>query len=287
MTLEPLHPLESVPTISVRDLRVTRGDSTAVEIDALDIAVGVTTLIGPNGSGKSTLLHAIAGLLPIASGRIDINAPRGTRPHPVAYVLQAQPSAAHLLVTAREVVELGRSVDRGAFRRLNRNDHRLVDRAMERLDIANLARRHLADLSGGQRQRVFIAQGLAQDADILLLDEPTAGLDLASMQAIRDIVQDERAVGRTVVVATHDLGEAGTADRVILVNRSVVSAGAPSEVLTTANLRIAYSGRVLELGDQLVAVDDGVHHDSHEHDHHVGRSGHDEHGRHHDHDHEH
>jgi ABC-type Mn2+/Zn2+ transport system ATPase subunit len=261
-------------TVALRDVKVVRGDDTALDVESLDLRPGVTALIGPNGSGKSTLLHAVAGLLPLATGSIE------RREGSIAYVLQTPPSAAHLLVTAREVVALARAAERGAFGRMRAADRDLVERSMERLEITDLARRHLAELSGGQRQRVFVAQGLAQDAPVLLLDEPTAGLDLASSQAITRIVEGERAAGRTVVIATHDLDEAATADHVVLLNSVVIASGTPSDVLTGANVRRAYGGRVLELGEGIVAIDDGVHHHHHEHDHHAGRSGTDEHRRH-------
>ncbi len=273
--------LDRPPTASVitfTDVRVVRGDTTVLTVESLDIGAGVTALIGPNGSGKSTLLHAIAGLLPLATGTVEVA--HGGRRQRVAYVLQAQPAAAHLLITAREVVALGRSADRGPFSRLRASDIALIDSAMERLEIGDLGRRHLAELSGGQRQRVFVAQGLAQDADVLMLDEPTAGLDLASSQSIRRIIEAERVAGRTVIVATHDLDEAADSDAVVLLNKSVIAAGRPSEALSARNLRSAYGGRVLDLGDHIITVDDGVHHDHPDHDHHVGRSGVDEHGRH-------
>lgn len=256
------------PTIVLRNLAVERGHKPALEIDRLDIGPGVTALVGPNGSGKSTLLHAITALLP-ARGTIEVlgGTPTTARPR-VAYVLQSQHASEHLLVTAREVVGLGRAATRGAFRPLTATDREAVDAAMERLEIADLANRHLADMSGGQRQRVFVAQGLAQGGEILLLDEPVAGLDIASIQGIRRVIADEREAGRTIVVATHDLGDAARADQVVLIDRRVIAAGRPHDVLTPDHLRTAYGTRVLDLGDGSVAVDDGVHHDDHEHHHH-------------------
>lgn len=256
------------PTIVLRNLAVERGHKPALEIDRLDIGPGVTALVGPNGSGKSTLLHAITALLP-ARGTIEVlgGTPTTARPR-VAYVLQSQHASEHLLVTAREVVGLGRAATRGAYRPLAATDREAVDAAMERLEIADLANRHLADMSGGQRQRVFVAQGLAQGGEILLLDEPVAGLDIASIQGIRRVIADEREAGRTIVVATHDLGDAARADRVVLIDRRVIAAGRPHDVLTPDHLRTAYGTRVLDLGDGSVAVDDGVHHDDHEHHHH-------------------
>jgi ABC-type Mn2+/Zn2+ transport system ATPase subunit len=263
----PLWP--AAPAITVRRLRVDRGSTTALSIDALDVPRGNTALVGPNGSGKSTLLHTIAGLLTPAGGEVTVlgQSPSEARQH-IAYVLQAQHASEHLLVTAREVVALARAAVRGPFGRLGPADRSAVDRAMQRLDITDLSRRHLAEMSGGQRQRVFVAQGLAQDAEVLLLDEPVAGLDLASAQAIRTVIDEERAAGRVVIVATHDLDEARRADHVVLLNERVVAAGTPADVLRPDRLREAYGARVLDLGDQTVTIDDGAHHHDHEHHHH-------------------
>jgi iron complex transport system ATP-binding protein len=247
---------------------VARGRKAVLSIDRLDFGPGVTALVGPNGSGKSTLLHAITGLLPV-HGTIEVlgGSPRAARAH-VAYVLQAQHASEHLLVTAREIVALGRAPARGAIRPLNSADRSAIDAALERLEIGELATRHLADMSGGQRQRVFVAQGIAQQGEVLLLDEPVAGLDLASMQRIRSVIAEERDAGRTIVVATHDLDEARRADCAVLIDGRVIAGGSPTDVLVPTHLRTAYGGRVLDLGDGTVAVDDGVHHDDHEHLHH-------------------
>lgn len=229
-------------------------------VDHLTIPTGYTTLVGPNGSGKSTLLHVIAGLIEPRRGTVNVADPNEPRHRQVAYVLQSQATSAHLLVTAGEVVALGRAGMRGAFARTSAADRSAIDHAMERMEVSDLANRHVADMSGGQRQRVFIAQGLAQGAGILLLDEPVAGLDAASVQVIRRAVADERAAGRAVVVATHDLDEAGRADHVVMLSGRVVATGSSEHVLRPANLREAYQGRVLDLGDGTITVDDDHHH---------------------------
>lgn len=260
---------QAAPVIEAHGLRVRRGRDIALAVDDLRIGAGITALVGSNGSGKSTLLHTIAGLLEPDAGSLQVlgGSPANRRAQ-VAYVLQAQHASEHLLVTAGEVVALGRAPRRGPFGRLHADDRALVEQAMRRLEVNDLAHRHLADMSGGQRQRVFVAQGLAQDADILLLDEPVAGLDLASVQGIRGVISAERAAGRTIVVATHDLDEAARADQVVLLNGRVVAAGPPRDVLVPELLREAYGARVLDLGGETLAVDDGVHHDDHEHHHH-------------------
>lgn len=251
-------------TIEIRNLTVRRGAATALRIDALTLPAGVITLVGPNGSGKSTLLHTIAGLLDDGGAvRIDGHSPAEAR-RDVAYVLQTQHVAAQLPVTAREVVSLGRTPAVGPLRRLRAVDREAITRALHRMELDDLADRHLTEMSGGQRQRVFIAQGLVQEAGILLLDEPVAGLDLASTDRIRAAIAEERAAGRTVIVATHDLEEAAESDVAVLLAGRVVACGAPADVLTPAHLREAYAGRVLDLGGHAVALDDGSHHDHHD-----------------------
>lgn len=248
------------PSVEIELARIARGHRVVLEIDSLRFGPGVTALVGPNGSGKSTLLHTLDGLLLPSSGAVRV---LGQRPVDararVAYVLQAQQLPTQLLVTAREVVALGRAATLGPFRRFRRADHNAVAGALERLELVPLAGRHVAELSGGQRQRVFIAQGLAQQADVLLLDEPVAGLDLASAEGIRTVIDEERAAGRTVIIATHDLDEAARADQVVLLAGRVLAAGPPADVLTAPHLRAAYGTRVLDLGDHVVAVDDDAH----------------------------
>jgi manganese transport system ATP-binding protein len=227
----------------------------------------VTSLVGPNGSGKSSLLNAIVGLLPVQSGTLTVmdRSPNEMRRH-VGYVMQSAKVNEQLPVTVREVVTMGRFALRGAFKPLNAEDRRIVDESIERLELGDLTRRHLGELSGGQRQRVFVAQGLAQRGDVLLLDEPVTGLDVVSRQHILDVVAEERAAGRTIVMTTHDLSEAADTDHVLLLAGRVVASGTPTDVLTAANLAEAYGGRLLRLADGMVLIDD-PHHHAHGHDH--------------------
>lgn len=268
----------TTPLIEFRDVEARRGGCVALRAERLTIRTGTTCLVGPNGSGKSTLLHLIAGLITPSAGSISFretsaahateSADRG-----LAYVLQSQHMSPHLPVTAREIVTLGVAPSVGPFRRIGRAERQRIDDAMERLEITDLANRHVSDMSGGQRQRVLIAQGLAQGADILLLDEPVAGLDIVSIAAIRRVIEGEREAGRTVIVSTHDLSEAAAADHAVLLDGCVIASGSPLDVLTPTNLREAYYGRILDLDGVAVALDDGAHHDhdgyeqGHSHDH--------------------
>ena len=221
-------------------------------------AGGITALIGPNGSGKSTLLSLIAGLHTLASGTIEI--PRlENRPRRIAYVLQSTRVNENLPVTVREVVAMGRYPTSGPRRRFTAEDHRIVDDALLRMDITDIAGRHLKELSGGQRQRVFVAQGLTQDHDLLLLDEPTTGLDLPSARAIDSVIHDEHARGCTVIITTHDLSEAGDADHVVLLAGRVVADGPPERVLTDEHLASAYGPGLLHADHGVPMIDDPAH----------------------------
>lgn len=227
-------------------------------------AGATTALVGPNGSGKSTLLSAIAGLVPLLRGSLWVlGRPAGapSMAARVAYVLQSTPANQSLPVTVREVVTMARYAGRGLLGRLTADDRRAVDEAMALLEITDLADRHLRELSGGQRQRVLVAQGLAQGGDVLLLDEPVTGLDLTSRERILEVVDRVRAGGGTVVIATHDLGDAERADHVVLLSGAVVAAGPPNAVITTEHLRAAYRGRHARADDDQHYLDEHVHTD--------------------------
>ena len=172
----------------------------------------VTALVGANGSGKSTLLAVMASTLAPTAGTVR----RGVSRRP-AFVVQRSAVSDALPVTVRETVEMGRWAERGPWRRLTREDRAVVRTCMDRLDVADLARRRLGDLSGGQRQRVLLAQGLAQESDLLLLDEPATGLDADSRERIMAVLAEERGRGVTVVHATHSNREAAHADRILRV----------------------------------------------------------------------
>ncbi len=252
------------PAVSLRNVVARRGGRPVLTVDRLDLdAATIAAVVGPNGSGKSTLLHVVAGLLPGVEGEVRVLGadPADVRRR-VAYVLQATAVAQYLPVTVREVVGMGRYPLTRRRARLGpaarRADRAAVDAAVERLELGGLTRRYLGELSGGQRQRVLVAQGLAQEGEVLLLDEPVSGLDVASAERISTIVAEERAAGHTVVVATHDLAEASMADTVVLLAGRLVAAGQPGDVLRRPHLVAAYGDRLLRLSDDLLVVDDGA-----------------------------
>ncbi len=248
-----------IAAVTASDVVLAYGARTVVDAATFTVPHGaVTALIGPNGAGKSTILNAIAGLLTPRAGRLDV--PARERRGGVAYVLQATHANEHLPLTVRETVTMGRYATAGALRRLRARDREAVDRAMEALAITDLAREPLRELSGGQRQRTFVAQGLAQGADVLLLDEPITGLDVVSRQHILGAIAEERAAGHAVLVSTHDLGDAAAADHLLLLAGRVVASGPPDEVLTEAHLADAYGGHLLRVGEQTLILDDHPHH---------------------------
>lgn len=220
----------------------------------------LVAVIGPNGSGKSTLLHGLAGLLEPRRGNIEV---LGSRPQQVrrriAYVLQTIKVNEVIPITVRETVAMGRYARLGAFRPMTRADRIEVDRALARLDLESISGHHLTDLSGGQRQRVFVAQGLAQQADVLLLDEPLTGLDLVSRERIGHAIVSERARGATVVLTTHDVSEANRADHVLLMAGRVHTEGPPDRALAPDRLSDAYGIGIVHLEDGSVVLDDDAH----------------------------
>jgi zinc/manganese transport system ATP-binding protein len=161
----------------------------------------MTLVLGANGSGKSTLLSVLSGTHAVSAGSLE-RAPGAS----VAFVVQRSAVTDRLPLTVRETVSMGRWGVRGALRRLTRDDRAIIDESLESLGIADLARRPLGELSGGQRQRALVAQGLARRASLLLLDEPTAGVDTAAQQLIDLALEREIARGAAVVQATHDPG---------------------------------------------------------------------------------
>ncbi|MFD8799298.1 zinc ABC transporter ATP-binding protein AztA [Streptomyces atroolivaceus] len=191
-----------------------------------------TALVGPNGSGKSTLLGVLAGVIQPTAGELEHAGGR-----PPAFVPQRGAVGDTLPLTVRQTVEMGRWGERGPWRRLTRHDRTAVDTALERLGIADLAARQLGELSGGQRQRALIAQGLAQESDLLLLDEPTTGLDPEARERIAALLTELVADGVTVVHATHDLDAARSADACLLLREGrLVSQGHPEQLLTPSAL---------------------------------------------------
>ena len=195
-------------------------------------------LIGTNGSGKSTILKTLAGLLQPINGDLEIlGAATGYLPKRVAYLPQHPVSTHTLPLRVRDVVAMGRFAHLGLFKKQTTHDNQIVESSMRLTGIESQANDPIRDLSGGQQQRTHLAQVLTRQAEVLLLDEPTAGLDINGRKLVADLIASERARGVTVVMATHELQDAESANTVMLLAQRVVSIGAPEVALRDEYLR--------------------------------------------------
>ena len=187
-------------------VRYPRSDRPAVQHVSLRVEIGSrVALVGPNGAGKSTLLKAAAGLLPISSGSIHVHGSAvGGCCHRVAFLAQRGELDWRFPMTVRKLVLTGRYVHLGWFRRPGRDDFRIVDQNLDRLQIAELADRRIGDLSGGQQQRTLLARAIAQEADTLLLDEPLNAVDAGTRAIVREVLRSLSTAGKTIIAATHD-----------------------------------------------------------------------------------
>jgi ABC-type Mn2+/Zn2+ transport system ATPase subunit len=236
------HPSNS---IRLRNVTVRYGRTVALRDLTLDIPCGgLTAILGPNGAGKSTLLRAILGWHEPADGEVFLG-----DAHPrqalgrLSYLPQRQAIDWDFPITVREVVAQGRYPALRFFQKFSAGDHHRVDRALEELALTALARRPLRMLSGGQQQRVFLARALAQGADIFLLDEPFAGLDLFATGELTHILRAWEAQGRTVLAAVHDIPLARRVfSRGILLDGALVAAGDIDTVLSPENIQRAFRG---------------------------------------------
>ncbi len=262
-------------TITATGATLAYGSTVAVADATFTIPHGkLTSIIGPNGSGKSTILNGICGLATLKAGSIEIDGgPTSARLGSIAYVLQATRMNEAIPVTVSEVIAMARYGRLGRFGRLRSADRRVCREAADRMNVLSLADKHIRELSGGQRQRVFVAQGLAQEADVLMLDEPTNSLDIVSRQLIDDALDKEIHAGRTVALTTHDLAVAKMADHVILMSGTVVAEGVPAAVLDRDILAQAYGIALVHLDERGVVVDDHGHTERDRHIH-FDRTGH-------------
>jgi manganese/iron transport system ATP-binding protein len=240
--------------LDVQHLTVNYEGRSALENITFHLHTGErVAVVGPNGAGKSTLFKVVAGVLPPNSGEVKIS---GYGPHGhicIAYVPQRSQVDWRFPASVADVVMMGRIGQVGFFRWPRRADWKTVHAALEAVDMDSMADRQIGELSGGQQQRTFLARALAQEAELVLMDEPLNGLDTPSQEAILSLLDSLRQQKITVMVATHDLGQAASRfDRVMLLNRKLVSFGAPQEVLTSENLIRAYGGHA-----QLIRGADG------------------------------
>ena len=216
-------------------------------------------VVGPNGAGKSTLFKVIAGVLQPAAGQVRVYG-YGPGGHIcIAYVPQRSQVDWTFPVNVADVVMMGRVGKLGLFRRPKREDWDYVQQCLQVVGMEEFAGRQIGELSGGQQQRVFIARALAQEAELMLMDEPLTGLDVRSQEDIFRVFDELRERHVTVAIATHDLNLAAERfDRVMLLNRQLLGLGIPAEVFTPENLLAAYGGHMhmIETGNGLMVLND-------------------------------
>ncbi|MGB7431053.1 MAG: manganese/iron ABC transporter ATP-binding protein [Ahrensia sp.] len=252
--------------IFARDVTVTyRNGHTALVDASFEIPQGtVTALVGVNGAGKSTLFKAIMGFVPVSRGEIyllGMSVREALRKNLVAYVPQAEEVDWAFPVLVEDVVMMGRYGHMGWLRRPSARDHEAVEEALDRVNMADYRHRQIGELSGGQRKRVFLARALAQEGQVILLDEPFTGVDVQTEEQIVALLRALRDEGRVMLVSTHNLGSVPEfCDRTILVKGTVLAYGPTETTFTTANLQRAFGGVLRHFtlgGDELHDDADG------------------------------
>ncbi len=226
---------------------IYRNGNVALADATFDIPTStICALVGINGSGKSTLFKSIMGLVPLARGEVSIlgqPAGKALARNTVAYVPQNEEVDWNFPVLVEDVVMMGRYGHMGFLRRASATDKRKVDEALERVNMSEYRQRQIGELSGGQKKRVFLARALAQEGQVILLDEPFTGVDVTTEDAIIELLKSLRDEGRVMLVSTHNLGSVPQfCDQVVLVNRRVLDAGPTESVFTQQNLQQAFGG---------------------------------------------
>jgi len=229
--------------IQVNNLSVSYQGKPAIQHINLTVQPGaITGIIGPNGAGKSTLLKGIMELVKRDSGQVtmgeqDIKSLRKN----IAYVEQRSAIDLTFPITVEEVVLLGTYPKLGLFRRPRKKEWQKVAESLEKVQMTEFSKRQIGELSGGQLQRVFIARALAQDADIIFLDEPFVGIDMTSEKVIIDLLKELKNMGKLIMIVHHDLHKVVEYfDELIILNRELVASGPISQSFTTENMRKAY-----------------------------------------------
>ncbi|HFD40180.1 MAG TPA: metal ABC transporter ATP-binding protein [Anaerolineae bacterium] len=237
------------PILEIHDLTVAYNGTPALEGLSFTVQAGQrVAIVGPNGAGKSTLFKAIVGLLHPQSGRVRANGE-------VGYVTQRSAVDWRFPVTVYDVVLMGRVTKMGWLRWPRAHDRQIALRSLAQVGMEEYANRQIGELSGGQQQRVFIARALAQEANILLMDEPFSGVDAPSRQSILEIMDRLHEQGVTMLISTHDLNLAlSHFERMALLNRKLIAYGPPREAITPQTLIAAYGGQALWRGDDYALV---------------------------------
>jgi len=247
----------STPALCIEGVSVAFGRHPAVEDVHLCLERGsAMALIGPNGAGKSTLLRAVLGLVPLAEGSVRVfGRPAAEARDDVAYVPQADALDAQFPVSVDQVVLMGRYRKVGWFRRPGKSDREIAKHALARVGMEHFGAKRFGALSGGQRQRVLLARAIAQEPKLLLLDEPFNALDATTTDLLVGLLNEFRAQGAGVLMATHDLAVAHlTCGEACLLNRRQVAVGPINATLTPEHLAAAYGSQVVALAGGATVV---------------------------------
>ncbi len=248
------------PILRVGGLNVRYNGRAALQAISFEVRSGERlAVVGPNGAGKSTLFKVIAGIAAPSSGEVHVYGHEPGGHICIAYLPQRSEVDWNFPVSVSEVVMMGRIGKLGLFNWPKARDWEIVHNALDLVGLTSLSRRQISELSGGQQQRMFIARALAQEAELMLMDEPLSGLDVGSQESIFQIMDALRGQGVTVMVALHDLKVAAERfDRVLLLNRELIGLGPPDETFTSERLIAAYGGhlRLVSTAEGVLALED-------------------------------
>jgi len=251
----------------MKDKEMTSSESICIEVENVTVAYhnkvalhganlqlrtgSIYGLVGMNGSGKSTLFKAIMGFVKPVKGRVLINGlpiRKVQKSNLVAYVPQAEEVDWNFPVSVWDVVMMGRYGYMNVLRIPRLKDKQVVRESLERVQMSEFRDRQIGELSGGQKKRAFLARALAQQATVLLLDEPFTGVDIKTEKTMIDLLLDLKQQGHTILISTHDLASVTTfCDQVILINRTILAYGDTSEVFTEDNLSQTFGGAISDL----------------------------------------
>jgi len=262
---EPVAPkVGATPLVNITDVSSGYAGSPAIEDVSLKIWPGqFVAVVGPNGGGKTTLLRTMLGAVPLMRGRVTIRgeAVRGSALERVGYVPQLETIDWNFPITVEEVLLMGLFRKNHWLKRIKKDDLKKIDALLDRLNLAGLGKRHIRELSGGQQQAVFLGRALLGDPDLILLDEPTAGLDIRSRDDVIHFLHEINHQGVAIVITAHDLNwVAAHLPWVVCLNRRVVAEGRPQEVFTSAVLQETYRGdMVVFLHDGMIMIGERPH----------------------------
>ncbi len=250
-----------ITAIAVRDLTVEYGGVRALDNVTVAIPAGaVTAIIGPNGAGKTTLLHALMGMQRAQAGSVAFfGEPLGAVRRRIAFVPQREAVDWHFPVTVRDVVLMGRYPATAVGRRPTATDRAIAAEALVHVGMEAFAGRQIGALSGGQQQRIFIARALAQQAELLILDEPFTGIDAASQETIYGLLAEFKAAGRSILLSTHDLMSVRAhCDYLLCLNHQVIVFGPAETTFRLDVLERTYGGRLFHLHPNETSSAEGI-----------------------------